>query len=165
MRYLMVSLLILGVMSYFNLGQDEDPPFNFRVMTVQAQWPGATAMQMADQVADRLERILQEVPNTDKIVSFSKPGQTTVIYQVKDDFDPNEVSDRFYTVRKKMTDMAHTLPQGVQGPFFNDDFGDTYGVIYALSAPGYSQAALTDLTRMVLADLLTHGGCGETVAC
>ena len=154
MRYLMVSLLILGVMSYFNLGQDEDPPFNFRVMTVQAQWPGATAMQMADQVADRLERILQEVPNTDKIVSFSKPGQTTVIYQVKDDFDPNEVSDRFYTVRKKMTDMAHTLPQGVQGPFFNDDFGDTYGVIYALSAPGYSQAALTDLTRMVRAELL-----------
>ncbi|MFM1881004.1 MAG: hypothetical protein RLZZ344_1238 [Pseudomonadota bacterium] len=154
MRYLMVSLLILGVMSYFNLGQDEDPPFNFRVMTVQAYWPGATAMQMADQVADRLERILQEVPNTEKIVSFSKPGQTTVLYQVKDDFDPSEVPDRFYAVRKKMTDMAHTLPQGVQGPFFNDDFGDTYGVIYALSATGYSQAALTDLTRMVRAELL-----------
>ena len=153
-RFLMVSLLILGVGSYFQLGQDEDPPFTFRAMVVQAYWPGATASQMADQVTDRLERILQEVPNTDKIVSFSKPGQTTIIFQVKDDFDPNEVSDRFYTVRKKMMDMARDLPEGVQGPFFNDDFGDTFGVIYSLAAPDYSQAELTDFVRGARSQLL-----------
>ena len=153
-RFLMVSLLILGVGSYFQLGQDEDPPFQFRAMVVQAYWPGATASQMADQVTDRLERILQEVPNTDKIVSFSKPGQTTIIFQVKDDFDPNEVSDRFYTVRKKMMDMTRDLPEGVQGPFFNDDFGDTFGVIYSLAAPDYSQAELTDFVRGARSQLL-----------
>ncbi len=153
-RFLMVSLLILGVGSYFQLGQDEDPPFQFRAMVVQAYWPGATAAQMADQVTDRLERILQEVPNTDKIVSFSKPGQTTIIFQVKDDFDPNEVSDRFYTVRKKMMDMTRDLPEGVQGPFFNDDFGDTFGVIYSLAAPDYSQAELTDFVRGARSQLL-----------
>ncbi len=73
-RYLMVALLLLGVGSYFKLGQDEDPPFHFRVMVVQAQWPGATALQMADQVADRLERMIQDVPNIDMVTSFSKPG-------------------------------------------------------------------------------------------
>ena len=126
-RYLMVALMLLGVASYFQLGQDEDPPFNFRVMVVQANWPGATAMQMAAQVADRLERIVQEVPNVRKTVSFSKPGHTTVIVEIGDDFDPKEVSQRFYTIRKKMMDMAGSLPLGVQGPFFNDDFGDTFG--------------------------------------
>jgi multidrug efflux pump len=153
-RFLMVSLLVLGIGSYFQLGQDEDPPFHFRAMVVQAYWPGATASQMADQVTDRLERILQEVPNTDKIVSFSKPGQATIIFQVKDNFDPDEVPDRFYTVRKKMMDMAKDLPEGVQGPFFNDDFGDTFGVIYSLAAPGYSQADLTDFVRSARSQLL-----------
>ncbi|MGA0187182.1 MAG: efflux RND transporter permease subunit, partial [Burkholderiaceae bacterium] len=109
-RYLMVALLLLGMGSYFQLGQDEDPPFNFRVMVVQAQRPGATALQMADQVADRLERMIQDVPNIDMVTSFSKPGETTVIVQVKDDFDPAEVPDRFYQVRKKVTDQAASLP-------------------------------------------------------
>lgn len=153
-RFLMVSMLILGIGSYFQLGQDEDPPFHFRAMVVQAYWPGATALQMADQVTDRLERILQEVPNTYKIVSFSKPGQSTIIFQVKDDFDPEEVPDRFYTVRKKMMDMTRDLPDGVQGPFFNDDFGDTFGVIYSLAAPDYSQAELTDFIRKARSQLL-----------
>ena len=153
-RYLMVVLLLLGVGSYFKLGQDEDPPFYFRAMVVQAQWPGATPLQMADQVADRLERTLQDVPDIDVVVSFSKPGETTVIFQVRDDFAPNEVPDRFDAVRKKVMDRAHELPPGVQGPFFNDDFGDTFGVIYALSAEGYSQSELSDLARGVRARLL-----------
>jgi multidrug efflux pump len=153
-RYLMVSLMILGFSSYLTLGQDEDPPFYFRAMIVQADWPGASASQMADQVTDRLERILQEVPNVYRIRSFARPGHTTVIFELKDNFNPEEVPDRFYTVRKKMMDMARTLPQGVEGPYFNDDFGDTFGVIYALSAPGYSQADLTDLTREIRTRLL-----------
>jgi len=153
-RFLMVSLLVLGIGSYFSLGQDEDPPFNFRVMVVQANWPGATASQMADQVADRMERILQDVPNVYRITSFSKPGTTTVIFQIKDDFDPKEVPQRFYTVRKKMADLAYTLPKGVDGPYFNDDFGDTFGVIYAVAAPGLSQAETNDLVRAVRAQFL-----------
>ncbi len=153
-RYLMVSLMVLGFSSYLTLGQDEDPPFYFRAMVVQADWPGASASQMADQVTDRLERILQDVPNAFRIRSFTKPGHTTVIFELRDDFDPQEVPDRFYTARKKMMDMAHTLPQGVEGPYFNDEFGDTFGVIYALSAPGYRQSDITDLTREIRGRLL-----------
>ncbi|MEN9794736.1 MAG: hypothetical protein RJA17_1276 [Pseudomonadota bacterium] len=153
-RYLMVALLLLGVGSYFKLGQDEDPPFHFRVMVVQAQWPGATALQMADQVADRLERMIQDVPNIDMVTSFSKPGETTVIVQVRDDFDPAEVPDRFYQVRKRVTDQAGSLPTGVKGPFFNDDFGDTFGVIYALQAPGYALADQADLARQARSTLM-----------
>ena len=160
-RYLMVSLLVLGIGSYFSLGQDEDPPFHFRAMVVQMNWPGATATQMAEQVTDRIERILQDVPNGDKIASFSKPGHTTVIFQLADDFNPHEVADRFYAARKKIGDAAHTFPQGVQGPYFNDDFGDTFGVMFALSAPGYSQAELADFSRQVRNQLLNVKDVGK----
>ncbi|MEY4083750.1 MAG: hypothetical protein RL483_1119 [Pseudomonadota bacterium] len=160
-RYLMVALMLLGIGSYFQLGQDEDPPFNFRVMVVQANWPGATAMQMANQVADRLERIIQEVPNTRKITSFSKPGHTTVIVEISDDFDPKEVPQRFYAIRKKMMDMAGTLPQGVQGPFFNDDFGDTYGIVYAVSSPGLGLARQNDLARELRGQMLRVPNVGK----
>jgi multidrug efflux pump subunit AcrB len=139
-RFLMIVLLILGATSYFQLGQDEDPPFTFRMMVVRAFWPGATAQQMAEQVADKIERTLQEVPNADKIRSFSKPGETTILFQVKDSTRAAEVSNIWYTVRKKIGDMRATLPGGVQGPFYNDEFGDVYGVIYALEADGFSQA-------------------------
>ena len=153
-RFLMASLVILGVLSYFQLGQDEDPPFNFRVMVIQAEWPGATTLQMSDQVADRLERFVQSVPDISKISSFSKPGKTVVIVEVKDNFNPAEVPDRFYTIRKRVTDAAGQLPQGVRGPFFNDDFGDTFGVLYALSAPGLSQAELADLSKSLRSSFL-----------
>lgn len=160
-RYLMVSLLVLGIGSYFSLGQDEDPPFHFRAMVVQMNWPGATATQMAEQVTDRLERILQDVPNGEKIVSFSKPGHTTVIFQLADNFNPNEVSDRFYAARKKVGDAVHGFPQGVQGPYFNDDFGDTFGVMFALAAPGYSQAELVDFSRRIRNQLLNVKDVGK----
>ena len=139
-RYLMVVLMVLGVAAYFSLGQDEDPPFTFRLMVMRTYWPGATAQQVAEQVTDKLERSLQEVPYADKIRSYSKPGESQIIFQIKDNSKPSEVSDVWYTVRKKMGDMRHTLPQGVQGPFFNDDFGDVYGVIYGLQADGYTNA-------------------------
>lgn len=153
-RFLMASLVILGVLSYFQLGQDEDPPFNFRVMVIQAEWPGATTLQMSDQVADRIERFVQSVPDIAKISSFSKPGRTVVIVEVKDNFNPAEVPDRFYTIRKRVTDAAGQLPQGVRGPFFNDDFGDTFGVLYALSAPGLPQAELADLSKSLRSSFL-----------
>jgi len=141
-RYLMVALLVLGVAAYFQLGQDEDPPFTFRAMVVRSYWPGATAQQMAEQVTDKIERTLQEVPYADKIRSYSKPGESLIIFQLKDSSPPGEVPQVWYTVRKKVGDMRATLPQGVLGPFYNDEFGDVYGVIYALSGEGYSAAEL-----------------------
>ncbi|QKV52614.1 efflux RND transporter permease subunit [Comamonas antarctica] len=153
-RYLLVSIVLLGFAAYFQLGQDEDPPFTFRAMVVRTYWPGATAQQVAEQVTDKLERTLQEVPYADKIRSYSKPGESQIIFQLKDNSKPSEVSQLWYTVRKKIGDMRYTLPQGVQGPFFNDDFGDVYGVIYALQGPGFSYAELKDVADDVRQQLL-----------
>ncbi len=139
-RYLMVVLMVMGIAAYFQLGQDEDPPFTFRAMVVRTYWPGATAQQVAEQVTDKIERTLQEVPLADKIRSYSKPGESQIILEIKDSSRSNEVANVWYSVRKKVGDMRYTLPQGVQGPFFNDDFGDVFGVIYALEADGFSYA-------------------------
>jgi multidrug efflux pump len=139
-RYLMIVLMLLGVAAYFQLGQDEDPPFTFRAMVVSVAWPGATAEQVAEQVSDRIEKTLQEVPYADKIRSYAKPGEALIIFQLKDSAPPGEVPQVWYTARKKVGDMRGTLPQGVVGPFFNDEFGDVYGVIYALQGDGFSPA-------------------------
>ena len=141
-RYLMVVLMLLGFAAYFQLGQDEDPPFTFRAMVVRTYWPGATAQQVAEQVTDKIERTLQEVPYADKIRSYSKPGESQIIFQIKDSSKASEVANVWYSVRKKVGDMRYTLPGGIQGPFFNDDFGDVYGVIYALESEGFSYAEL-----------------------
>lgn len=141
-RYLMVVLMLLGFAAYFQLGQDEDPPFTFRAMVVRTYWPGATAQQVAEQVTDKIERTLQEVPFADKIRSYSKPGESQIIFQIKDSSKAADVAGVWYAVRKKVGDMRGTLPGGVVGPFFNDDFGDVYGVIYALQADGFSYAEL-----------------------
>ena len=135
-RYLMVVLMLLGFAAYFQLGQDEDPPFTFRAMVVRTYWPGATAQQVAEQVTDKLERTLQEAPYADQIRSYSKPGESLIIFQLKDSSPAAEVPNAWYAVRKKIGDMRFQLPGGVQGPFFNDDFGDVYGVIYALESDG-----------------------------
>ena len=153
-RYLMVVLMLLGVAAYFQLGQDEDPPFTFRAMVVRTYWPGATAQQVAEQVTDKLERTLQEVPYADKIRSYSKPGESQIIFQIKDSSKPGDVPQVWYAVRKKIGDMRYTLPQGVQGPFFNDDFGDVYGVIYAIDAPGFSPAEVKKFSDDVRQQLL-----------
>ena len=137
-RYLMVVLMLLGYVAYFQLGQDEDPPFTFRAMVVQAFWPGATALQMSEQVTDKIERTLQEVPNADIIRSYAKPGESLTILQLKDSAPPKEVPNSWYQARKRIADMRQTLPAGVVGPVFNDDFGDVYGSIFALTADGFS---------------------------
>lgn len=153
-RYLMVVLLLMGVGAYFQLGQDEDPPFTFRAMVVRTYWPGATAQQVAEQVTDKLERTLQEVPYADKIRSYSKPGESQIIFEIKDSSRPAEVAGVWYAVRNKIGDMRYTLPQGVQGPFFNDDFGDVFGVIYALQGEGFSSAELKAFADDVRQQLL-----------
>jgi multidrug efflux pump len=153
-RYLLLVLLLLGMAAYFQLGQDEDPPFTFRAMVVRAYWPGATAQQVADQVTDKLEKTLQEVPYADKIRSYSKPGETLIIFQVKDSSPPKEMQQVWYTVRKKINDMRPTLPGGVVGPFFNDEFGDVYGSIYALASDGFTYEELKEQADQVRQQLL-----------
>jgi len=153
-RYLMVVLMLMGFAAYFQLGQDEDPPFTFRLMVIQAAWPGATAQQIAEQVTDKIERTLQEVPYADKIRSYTKPGESVTILQLADSSPPKEVAEVWYQVRKRINDMRYTLPQGVLGPQFNDDFGDVYGSIYALSADGFSREELRQWSERVRSQLL-----------
>ena len=153
-RYLMVVLLVLGGAAYFQLGQDEDPPFTFRAMVVQAWWPGASAQEMAEQVTDKIERLSQEVPYADVIRSYTKPGESVTILQIKDSSPPKEVGNVWYQVRKRINDARGTLPSGVIGPFFNDDFGDVYGSIVALSADGFSDEELRVFAEGVRSRLL-----------
>ncbi|MES2899448.1 MAG: efflux RND transporter permease subunit [Pseudomonadota bacterium] len=153
-RYLMAALLLGGVISYSNLGQDEDPPFTFRVMVVRAIWPGATSVQMAEQVTDKLERKLQEVPYIDAIRSYSKPGETLILVQLRESTPPRETAASWYQVRKKIGDIRGTLPAGVVGPFFNDEFGDTYGSIFAISADGFSYEEMREYADFVRQQLL-----------
>ena len=153
-RYLMVVLLLGGILSYNRLGQDEDPPFTFRAMVVRANWPGATALQMADQVTDKLEKKLQETPFIDRIRSYSKPGETLIILQLRESTPPREVQNAWYQVRKKIGDIRGTLPGGVVGPFFNDEFGDTFGSIFALSGDGFSYAEVKEYADFVRQQLL-----------
>ncbi len=153
-RYLLVVLLVLGAAAYFQLGQDEDPPFTFRAMALRVFWPGATAQQVAEQVTDKLERTLQEVQYADKIRSYSKPGEALIIFQVQDSSPPNQMAQTWYSVRKKIGDIRATLPAGVIGPFFNDEFGDVYGSMYALSSDGFSYQELKDHADRVRQRLL-----------
>ena len=153
-RYLLIVMLVLGFAAYFQLGQDEDPPFTFRAMVVQAYWPGASALQMADQVSDKIERTLQEVPYADIIRTYTKPGESITILQIKDSSPPKDVANVWYQVRKRVGDARASLPQGVIGPFFNDDFGDVYGSIFALSADGFSDEELRVFAERVRSQLL-----------
>lgn len=153
-RYLIVALMIGGIIGYAGLGQDEDPPFTFRAMAVSAKWPGTTALQMAEQVTDKLERKLQETPYIEKIRSYTKPGETLIILELRESTPAAEVSNAWYQVRKKLGDIKLTLPQGVYGPFFNDEFGDTFGSIVALSGDGFSYAEMKDYADFVRQQLL-----------
>jgi multidrug efflux pump len=154
LRYLMAVLLIGGAFAFTALGQDEDPPFTFRAMVVRAYWPGATAQQMAEQVTDKIEKKLQETPYLDKVRSYSKPGETLVFVLLKDSSPPQEIGNVWYQVRKKIGDIRGQLPAGLQGPFFNDEFGDVYGVMFAFSTDGFTYRELKDYVEQARQDLL-----------
>jgi multidrug efflux pump len=140
--YAMVLLGLAGVWSYWNLGQSEDPPFTFPLMVVRAYWPGATAAEVEQQVTDRIEEKLQEHESLNYLKSYSRPGESQVFFIIRDDLKPGTVDEIHYQVRKKIGDIRHTLPQGVIGPFFNDEFGDTFGNIYALTGKDFSYLEL-----------------------
>lgn len=141
-RFFIVLILLVGVRSYFELGQAEDPPFTFKTMLIQAYWPGATADEVSSQLTERLEKKLQEMPELDFVHSYAKPGETALFVNLKETIRGSDVADAWYQVRKRMGDLQPQLPAGVQGPFFNDEFGDTFGSIYAITGEGYSHADL-----------------------
>ncbi len=143
-RYLLIVLMVLGAAAYTQLGQDEDPPFTFRIMVVQAFWPGASPQQMAEQVTDQIEKSLQEVPYAHVIRSYTKSGESMTMLELAEDAPPHEVAQIWYQVRKRIGDARGALPQGVIGPVFNDDFGDVYGSIFALSADGFTREELRE---------------------
>ncbi|MEF8710750.1 MAG: efflux RND transporter permease subunit [Candidatus Accumulibacter propinquus] len=140
--YLIVVLMLGGVLSYFRLGRAEDPDFTFKAMVVRTLWPGATAHEVELQVSERIEKRLQEVPWVDVLRSQTRSGESLIIVLLRDDTPKKEVAETWYQVRKKIGDMRHTLPQGVQGPFLNDEFGETFITIYALTGDGFDLAAL-----------------------
>jgi multidrug efflux pump len=152
--FFMLVLAFLGVTSYLKLGQAEDPDFTFKAMVVRTGWPGATAREVEEQLTDRIERKLQETPGLDFLRSYSRAGESVVFVFVKDSLAKAEIKEAWYQVRKKVSDIRGQLPQGIIGPGFNDEFGDTYGNIYALSGEGYDYAALKVYADRIRNDLL-----------
>ncbi len=152
--FLLVLVTLFGVLSYGKLAQSEDPPFTFKVMVIRTQWPGASARQIQEEVTDRIARKLQETPDVDFLRSYSRPGESTLFFTIKDSAPPAQVPDTWYQVRKKVGDMVHTLPAGIQGPYFNDEFGDVYTNIYALQGDGFSPAQLHDYAERLRTELL-----------
>ncbi|MCK9796778.1 efflux RND transporter permease subunit [Pseudomonas sp. MAFF 302030] len=147
--FMMLLLAIVGALSYTKLGQSEDPPFTFKAMIIRTNWPGATAEEVSRQVTERIEKKLMETGEYDRIVSFSRPGESMVTFVARDSMHSNEIPDLWYQVRKKISDIRQTLPPGVQGPFFNDEFGTTFGNIYALTGEGFDYAVLKDYADRV----------------
>ncbi|HEE6438412.1 efflux RND transporter permease subunit [Acinetobacter baumannii] len=142
--YFMLLLGIIGAISYSKLSQSEDPPFTFKVMVVQTYWPGATAKEVSTLVTDRIEKELMTTGQYDKIMAYSRPGESMVTFVAKDSLTSAKIPDVWYNVRKKVNDIRHELPSGVQGPFFNDEFGDTFGNIYVLTGKDFDYALLKE---------------------
>lgn len=152
--YAMLVLALLGITSYQNLGQSEDPPFTFKIMVVRTFWPGATAEEVARQVTDKVEKEVMETGRYEFVRSYSRAGESLVMLMSRDSMVSSELPALWYDVRKKVGDVRHTLPQGVVGPFFNDEFGDTFGNIYALTGEGFDYATLKDYAERIELELL-----------
>ncbi len=159
--YFMIVGSVAGLMSYFNLGRAEDPDFTIKTMIIQATWPGATIEETINQVTDRIEKKLEELDSLDYTKSISLPGQTTVYVYLKDTTKAATVPTVWLRVRNIIADIKGQMPQGVQGPFFNDDFGDVYGNVYAFTADGLTQRQLRDYVEDVRAKVLTVPDAGK----
>ncbi|MCM2493102.1 efflux RND transporter permease subunit [Burkholderia glumae] len=159
--YLIALATLAGLFAYTRLAQSEDPPFTFRVMVIRTFWPGATARQVQEQVTDRIGRKLQETPAIDFLRSYSRPGESMIFFTMKDSAPVKDVPETWYQIRKKVGDIGATLPQGVQGPFFNDEFGDVYTNIWTLDGDGFSAAQLHDYADQLRAVLLRVPGVGK----
>jgi multidrug efflux pump subunit AcrB len=152
--FLMVMVVAMGLFAYNRLGRNEDPNFTIKTMVVQAGWPGATVEETIKQVTDRIEKKLQETPGLDYIRSYTTAGRTTVFVNLLGSVRSRDVPQIWYQVRKKIDDIRGTFPSGVVGPGFNDEFGDTYGIVYAFTADGFSRRQLRDYVEGVRSRLL-----------
>lgn len=140
--FAMILSLALGALSYFKLGRAEDPSLTIKVMTIDVAWPGATTRDLERQVVEKIQRALQEVPHFDYVNSYVRPGLATVFLVLKDHTRKAQIEESWYQARKRVGDILHTLPESIQGPYFNDDFGDTFGSIYAFHADGFDDVQM-----------------------
>jgi multidrug efflux pump len=147
--FLLIVAACMGVMAFFTLGQKEDPDFTIRTMAIDVRWPGASADEMERQVVDKIEEKVQQTPHLEKMRSYTKEGHAIIFVSLDENLDSSEIKSTWYQVRKKISDIKHTLPPGVLGPFFNDEFGDTYIGLYGLSGVGYSYAQLRDEAKLM----------------
>jgi multidrug efflux pump len=157
-RFLVVLILAAGAFSLFSMGQKEDPDFTFRLMVAQVNWPGSTVEEMQSQVVDKIERKMQETPELDYVRSYTRPGSAVIFVNIKGEARGRQITDAFYQVRKKVGDIAATFPAGVQGPFFNDEFGDTYITLHALTGQGFSYPELKGQAKRIRDVLLRVDG-------
>ena len=151
--FAMLAFAVIGTWSYRHLGQSEDPPFTFKAMVVQTKWPGATADQVSRQVTEPIEKALMNTGKYEFIRSYSRPGESQVIFMARDSMRSKEIPDLWYQVRKKVADIRPTLPREIIGPFFNDEFGDTFGNIYALTGAGFDYAVMRDYADRIQLEL------------
>src|SRR6186997_3597170 len=152
--YFMIVCLVAGVSAYLHLGRNEDPEFTVKTMVVVTLWPGATQEETMQQVTDRIEKKLQDTPNLYYLKSYTVAGTSTVFVYLLESTPKKDVPDLWYQVRKKVGDIRQTLPQGIVGPFFNDEFGDTYGIIYGFTADGFTHRELRDYVEDIRSRLL-----------
>ena len=151
--FAMLAFALIGVWSYKHLGQSEDPPFTFKAMVVRTLWPGATAEQVSRQVTEPIEKALMNTGEFEFIRSYSRPGESQVIFMARDDLRSTQIPDLWYQVRKRVGDIQATLPREIVGPFFNDEFGDTFGNIYALTGKGFDYAVMRDYADRIQLEL------------
>ena len=140
--FLIILVTIAGILSFFGLGRAEDPPFTVKQMTAIAVWPGATAQEIQDQVAEPLEKRLQELKWYDRTETYTRPGMAFITLSLQDNTPPSEVQEEFYQARKKLGDESRNLPAGVTGPMINDEFADVTFALFALKAKGEPQRLL-----------------------
>ena len=152
--YFMIAAVVAGSLAFYRLGRNEDPAFTFRTMVVRAAWPGATLEDTLSQVTERIERKLQETRDLDTLRSYTSAGVTTIFVDLRGDAKAGEIREIWYQVRKNIGDIRLTLPAGVIGPGFNDDFGDTFGIIYGFTADGFTQRELRDYVEDIRSRLL-----------
>lgn len=152
--YLMIVAAAAGLYAYTRLGREEDPPFTIKTMIVKTLWPGATTSDTLEQVTDRIEKKLEELPHLDFVRSYTKPGESLIFVNLRDSTPAKLVPELWYQVRKKVGDIKQQLPSEVQGPFFNDEFGDTYSIIYAFTSDGFTAREMRDELERARTQLL-----------
>lgn len=160
--FFMLLIMAMGAFCYENLPRNEDPAFTIKTAVVSAQWPGASVTDTTRLLTDTLEKKLQETPWLDYLESETRAGSSVIHVNLRDDTPPQKVPDIWYQVRKKMQDIAPSLPEGVQGPAVDDEFDDTYGTIYGFIPEGYTLREVRDRVETIRRELMSLPDIGKT---